>query len=88
MYAVARLLCKLPANCKKLWPTFLKNRGTIFVSIREGIEKQIRLLVVDDTFRYESFMLPIDNLVFSLTKYFEEDVELFKSESIQLCLVT
>ena len=43
-------------------------------SICEGIEEQIGSLVIDDTFRYESVMLPIDILVLDLTKDVEEDV--------------
>ena len=67
-YPVGHPLCKLPVNCKKMWATCLKIAGMTFVSIFEGIEGQIRLLVVDDTVKHESVMLPIDTLVIDLTK--------------------
>ena len=65
-----------------MWATCLKIAGTKFVSICDGIEGQIGTLVVDDSFRYEIVMLPIDTLVVDLTKDIEEDVEIFQSESI------
>ena len=42
----------------------------------------IKLLIVDDTFRYESVMLTINTLVVDLTKYVKEDVEFFQFENI------
>ena len=48
--------------------TCLKIAITIFFSIYEEIGGQIGLVVVDNTFRYGSVMLPIKNLVADLTK--------------------
>ena len=84
------VICTQLLICFVNYPLIVTNCGrpvwkiarTTFVSICEGIEEQIRLLVVDDTFRYDIFMLPIDILVVDLTKDFEEDVELFQSENI------
>ena len=81
-YVVGHPLRKRPVSCKKLWVTCLKMAGTNFVSICDGIEGQIGTLVIDDTFRYESVMLPLDTLVVDLKKDVEEDIELLQSKNI------
>ena len=65
-----------------MWATCLKITGTKYVSICDGIEGHIGTLIVDDTLRYESVMLPINTLVVDLTKDVEENIELFQSENI------
>ena len=72
------LICfvNCPLIVKKCGRLVWKIARTKLVSICEGIEGQIGLLVVDDTFKYKSVMLSIGALVV-LTKYVEEDVDFF-----------
>ena len=56
---------------------------TKFVPLCEGISGIIGDLKIDDTFRYESVMLPIDTLVVDLTKHVKDDDTIIAEENIQ-----
>ena len=73
---------KSPVDCRKLWGACKKLAWTKFVPLCEGISGIIGNLKIDDTFEYESFMLPIDALVIVLTKEPEHDDQLFAEANI------
>ena len=84
MMCTQLLICfvNYPFIVKKYGRLVWKIARTTFVSICERTEGYIRSLVVDDTFRYESIMLPVATLVVELTKDVKDDVEFLKSENI------
>ena len=55
---------------------------TKFVPLCEGISGIIGDLKIDDTFKYESVMLPIEALIVDLTKHVEDDDTMFAEENI------
>ena len=73
---------KSPVDCRKLWATCKKIAWTKFVPLCDGISGIIGDLKIDDTFKYESVMLPIDTLVVDLTKHVEDDDTMFAEENI------
>ena len=59
---------KRAVDCRKLWATCMKDAGTIYVPICDGISGEIGSLVIDQNQTDDSYTLPIDTLVLDLTK--------------------
>ena len=55
---------------------------TKFVPLCEGISGIIGDLKIDDTFKYESVMLPIDTFVIGLMNHVEDDDMMCAKENI------
>ena len=64
------------------YATSKKIAWTKFVPFCDGISGINGDLKIDDTFKYESVMLPIDILVVDLTKHVEDDDTMFTEENI------
>ena len=73
---------KCPVDCRNLWAQCLTIAGTKFVPLCEGIYGEVGNLEVNDSFRYESFDLPIETLVVDLTRVGKEDDEFGESEFV------
>ena len=71
-----QLIVRRYATCKKIaW--------TKFVPFCDGISGINGDLKIDDTFRYESVMLPIDTLVIDLTNRVKDDDMIFAKNCIK-----
>ena len=59
---------KQPVYCRKLWVMRKDIARTTFVLLCDGILVTAGALVVDNTFEYESVILPVDTLVVDLIR--------------------
>ena len=69
---VSHPYCKQLINSRKLWVTHKDIAGTKFL-LCDRILGTIGALVIDYTFKYESIMLPIDDLINDLTRVESDD---------------
>ena len=67
-------------NCRNLWGTCKDIPRTIFLLFCDGIFGTIEALVVDETFRYESVILPIKKLSIVLTREELDDIKFSPEE--------
>ena len=74
--------CKQLVNCCKLWVVCKDISGTASVSLCDGNVGTIGVRIVDDTFRYQTIILPIDTLVVDLIKVGLDDSKFGPEENV------